>query len=39
MRVGRMLAVIPGIRYVRYGAASDDGVAMLVEDAGPRIWT
>jgi hypothetical protein len=31
MRAGRTLAVTPGIRYVRYGAANDDGVAMLGE--------
>jgi opacity protein-like surface antigen len=37
VRVGRTLAVTPGIRYVRYGAAGDDGVAMLVADVGLRI--
>ena len=37
VRLGRMLAVTPGVRYVRYGAADDDGVAMLVGDVGLRI--
>jgi hypothetical protein len=37
LRLGRRLAITPGIRYVRYGAANDDGVAMLVGDAGLRI--
>jgi hypothetical protein len=31
------LSLTPGIRYVRYGAADDDGVAMLVADVGLRI--
>lgn len=33
----RGLAATPGLRYVRYGAADDDGVAMLVVDVGIRI--
>lgn len=37
VRLGRRLAVTPGVRYVRYGAANDDGVAMLVGDVGLRI--
>ncbi|HEY0020907.1 MAG TPA: hypothetical protein VGC13_31690 [Longimicrobium sp.] len=37
VRVGRTLAATPGIRYVRYGAAGGDGVAMLVGDVGLRI--
>ena len=36
LRLGRTLAITPGIRYVRYGAG-DDGVAMLVGDVGVRI--
>lgn len=35
--LGRVLAVTPGVRYVRYGAGDDDGVAMLVGDVGLRI--
>jgi hypothetical protein len=31
------VAITPGIRYVRYGAADDDGVAMLVGDVGLRM--
>jgi hypothetical protein len=37
VRLGRRLAVTPGIRYVRYGAANGDGVAMLAGDAGIRV--
>lgn len=37
LRLGRRLSVTPGVRYVRYGAAGDDGVAMLVGDLGLRI--
>lgn len=37
VRLGRMLAVTPGVRYLRYGAAGGDGVAMLVGDVGLRI--
>jgi hypothetical protein len=37
LRLGRRLSVTPGVRYVRYGAAGDDGVAMLVGDVGLRI--
>jgi hypothetical protein len=37
LRLGRRLSVTPGVRYVRYGAADDDGVAMLVGDVGLRI--
>lgn len=35
--LGRRLSVTPGIRYVRYGAANDDGVAVLVGDVGLKI--
>lgn len=37
LRAGRTLALTPGIRYVRYGAADDDGVALLVGDVGLRF--
>jgi opacity protein-like surface antigen len=37
MRLGRRLSVTPGVRYGRYGAAGDDGVAMLVGDVGLKI--
>ena len=37
LRVGRRLSVTPGVRYVRYGAADDDGVALLVGDVGLKI--
>lgn len=37
LRLGRRLSVTPGVRYVRYGDAGDDGVAMLVGDVGLRI--
>lgn len=36
LRLGRTLAVTPGVRYVRYGGG-DDGVAVLVGDVGLRI--
>jgi opacity protein-like surface antigen len=35
--LGRRLSVTPGVRYVRYGAANEDGVAMLVGDVGLMI--
>lgn len=34
---GRRLSLTPGVRYVRYGAADGDGVAMLVGDVGLEI--
>lgn len=37
MRLGRRLSVTPGVRYVRYGSAGEDGVAMLVGDVGLMI--
>ncbi|HYW14199.1 MAG TPA: outer membrane beta-barrel protein [Longimicrobium sp.] len=37
LRLGRRLSVTPGVRYVRYGAAGDDGVALLVGDVGLKI--
>lgn len=37
VRLGRRLSVTPGVRYVRYGAADTDGVALLVGDVGLRI--
>lgn len=37
LRLGRRLSVTPGLRYVRYGAAGDDGVALLVGDVGLKI--
>ena len=37
LRLGRRLAVTPGVRYVRYGSGGDDGVAMVVGDVGLRI--
>jgi opacity protein-like surface antigen len=37
LRVGRRLSVTPGVRYVRYGAADRDGVALLVGDVGLKI--
>jgi hypothetical protein len=37
LRLGRRLSLTPGVRYVRYGAAGDDGVAMLVGDVGLKI--
>lgn len=35
--LGRRLSLTPGLRYVRYGAAADDGVALLVGDVGLEI--
>lgn len=37
LRLGRRLSLTPGVRYVRYGAADDGGVAMLVGDVGLKI--
>lgn len=37
LRLGRRLSITPGVRYVRYGAAGDDGVAMVVGDVGLQI--
>jgi len=37
VRLGRRLSLTPGLRYVRYGAADEDGVAMVVGDVGLRI--
>jgi hypothetical protein len=37
LRLGRRLSLTPGVRYVRYGAADDDGVALLVGDVGLKI--
>ena len=34
INLGRRLAVTPGVRYVRYGSAGEDGVAMVVGDVG-----
>jgi opacity protein-like surface antigen len=37
LRLGQRLSVTPGVRYVRYGAAGDDGVALLVGDVGLKL--
>lgn len=37
VRLGRRLSLTPGLRYVRYGSAGEDGVAVLIADVGFEI--
>jgi hypothetical protein len=37
VRLGKRLSLTPGVRYVRYGSADDDGVALVIGDVGLRI--